>query len=137
MAMDLLKVIAELRENRDCLDAVIMILEPLDRGRTARRPRPGRQRRDCPTTTVKQLARAGGNITHAADAAGEEGLTTMKNLISTKGEYLVPVSGDKTVRRLDHYPELVRALRDGDVLRARMLCARLFDSGAEPAQAVD
>ena len=61
----------------------------------------------------------------------------MINSIGTKGEYLVPVSGDKTVRRLDHYPELMRALRDGDVLSGRMLCARLFDSDAETAHTVD
>jgi len=69
--MDLLKVIAELRENRGYLDEVIMILESLDRGRTARRPRSGRERREGYTTTVKQLARAGGNITHVADAAAD------------------------------------------------------------------
>ena len=41
------------------------------------------------------------------------------------------VAGDgKTVRRLDEYPDLLEALRDGDVLTARMICARLFDLDA-------
>ncbi len=34
---------------------------------------------------------------------------------------------DKTVRRLDDFPELVHALRDGDLLTGRLFCAQLFD----------
>jgi hypothetical protein len=37
---------------------------------------------------------------------------------------------DKIVRRLDDFPELVRALRDGDLLTGRSFCARLFDGDA-------
>ena len=33
--------------------------------------------------------------------------------------------GDKIVRRLD--PELLQALRDGDLLTGRLFCAQLFD----------
>jgi len=35
--------------------------------------------------------------------------------------------GDRIVRRIDDYPELDQALRDGDLSTARVLCARLFD----------
>ena len=34
---------------------------------------------------------------------------------------------DKTVRRLDDFPELLHALRDGDLLTGRLFCAQLFD----------
>jgi hypothetical protein len=34
---------------------------------------------------------------------------------------------DRTVRKLDAFPELVQALRDGDLLTARLFCARLFN----------
>ena len=34
---------------------------------------------------------------------------------------------DKIVRRLDLFPELVQALRDGDLLTGRLFCAQLFD----------
>jgi hypothetical protein len=34
---------------------------------------------------------------------------------------------DKFVRRLDDFPELVQALRDGDQLAARLLFSQLFD----------
>jgi hypothetical protein len=39
--------------------------------------------------------------------------------------------GDRIVRRIDDYPELSQALRDGDLPTARLLCARLFDLGCE------
>jgi hypothetical protein len=42
----------------------------------------------------------------------------------------VPFHGDKIVRRLDEFPDLVQALRDGDLLTGRMFCARLFDFDA-------
>jgi hypothetical protein len=31
-----------------------------------------------------------------------------------------------TVRKLDDFPELLEALRDGDFLTARLFCSRLF-----------
>jgi hypothetical protein len=34
---------------------------------------------------------------------------------------------EKTVRRLDDFPELLHALRDGDLLTGRLFCAQLFD----------
>lgn len=34
---------------------------------------------------------------------------------------------DKIVRRLDGFPELVQALRDGDLVTGRLFCAQLFD----------
>lgn len=34
---------------------------------------------------------------------------------------------DKTVRRLDDFPELLHALRDGDLQTGRLFCAQLFD----------
>ena len=39
----------------------------------------------------------------------------------------VPLHTDKIVRRLDLFPELVQALRDGDLLTGRLFCAQLFD----------
>ena len=43
-----------------------------------------------------------------------------------------PVShyGDKIVRRVDGFPELLLALRDGDRLSGRLFCAQLFDFDA-------
>jgi len=34
---------------------------------------------------------------------------------------------DKIVRRLDQFPELVQALRDGDLVTGRLFCAQFFD----------
>jgi hypothetical protein len=34
---------------------------------------------------------------------------------------------DKTVRRLDDFPELLQALRDGDLLTGRLFCAQVFN----------
>jgi hypothetical protein len=34
---------------------------------------------------------------------------------------------DKIVRRLDDFPELMQALRGGDLLGGRLVCAQLFD----------
>lgn len=39
----------------------------------------------------------------------------------------IPIHADKIVRRLDLFPELARALRDGDLQTGRLLCAQLFD----------
>jgi hypothetical protein len=33
----------------------------------------------------------------------------------------------KIVRRLDEFPDLEKALRDGDLLTGRLCCAQLFD----------
>ena len=33
---------------------------------------------------------------------------------------------DATVRKLDEFPQLLQALRDGDLLTARLVCAQLF-----------
>jgi len=33
----------------------------------------------------------------------------------------------KIVRRLDNFPELMRALRGGDLLTGRLLCAQVFN----------
>jgi hypothetical protein len=49
-----------------------------------------------------------------------------------KYENATRFSGDKVVFRLDAFPELTKALRDGDVTTGRTLCARLF--GCEPRQ---
>ena len=35
-----------------------------------------------------------------------------------------------TVRKLEEFPELLEALRDGDLLAVRSVCARLFDIDA-------
>jgi len=62
------------------------------------------------------------------------------DLISGRiGECPVPFNTDKIVRRLDEFPELLGALRDGDLLTARLFCARIFDfdgrrNPAAPAQ---
>jgi hypothetical protein len=34
--------------------------------------------------------------------------------------------GGKIVHRLDEFPELEKALRDGDLLTGRLFCAQLF-----------
>ena len=34
----------------------------------------------------------------------------------------------KVVQRLDEFPKLLEALRDGDILTARLFCAQLFGS---------
>ena len=47
----------------------------------------------------------------------------MSTLTGTNGENSI----DKTVRRLDEFPELLHALRDGDLQTGRLFCAQLFD----------
>ena len=39
---------------------------------------------------------------------------------------------DKIVQKLDDFPELLQALRDADLLTARLFCARLFNCGIAP-----
>jgi hypothetical protein len=51
----------------------------------------------------------------------------------------VPLQNEKIVRRLDAFPELLQALRDCDLLTARLFCAQLFNldsqqSSLEPKQ---
>jgi uncharacterized protein HemY len=67
MSTDLLKLIAELRDKQHRLDEVIMILETLDRRRTARKPKSARLRRPRIATPVKQLAHAAGSSAGADD----------------------------------------------------------------------
>jgi len=45
----------------------------------------------------------------------------------TNGTKSVPLHTDKIVRRLDLFPELLQALRDGDLLTGRLFCAQLFN----------
>ena len=40
---------------------------------------------------------------------------------------------DRIVRRLDEFPELKKALRNGDVPTGRYLCAQLFNLDVGPA----
>lgn len=44
-------------------------------------------------------------------------------------EHPIPLHSDKIVRRLEDFPELLRALRDGDLLTGRLFCDQLFDCG--------
>ena len=44
----------------------------------------------------------------------------------TNGAIHGQVGPDKIVHRLDEFPELLQALRDGDVLTGRLFCAQLF-----------
>lgn len=46
----------------------------------------------------------------------------------TSFENSVSFPNDKIVRRLDQFPDLVQALRDGDLLTGRLFCAQLFDA---------
>jgi len=39
----------------------------------------------------------------------------------------IPLRADKVVCRLDLFPELVRALHEGDFQTGRWFCAQLFD----------
>jgi len=42
-------------------------------------------------------------------------------------EYPISLRTDKIVCRLDLFPELLQALRDGDLLTGRLFCAQLFN----------
>ena len=37
------------------------------------------------------------------------------------------LAGETIVRRLDEFPELTQAVREGDLLRISTLCAQLFE----------
>jgi hypothetical protein len=45
-------------------------------------------------------------------------------------EKRVPLHTDKIVWRLDEFPDLLQALRDGDLLAGRLFCAQLFNLNA-------
>jgi hypothetical protein len=47
-------------------------------------------------------------------------------------ENSVSLHDDTIVCRLDLFPELVRALRDGDLLAGRLFCAQLFNCELTP-----
>ncbi len=51
----------------------------------------------------------------------------MPTATNAKADENVPIHTDTIVRRLDLFPELLQALRDGDVLTGRLFCAQLFD----------
>ena len=51
----------------------------------------------------------------------------MATATTAKGDNPFPIHTDTIVRRLDLFPELVNALRDGDLLTGRLFCAQLFD----------
>jgi hypothetical protein len=59
----------------------------------------------------------------------------MATATTAKADNQVPTHTDTIVRRLDLFPELVRALRDGDLLAGRSFCAQLFycDGRRNPA----
>jgi hypothetical protein len=47
--------------------------------------------------------------------------------LSTIDGHPIFLHADKIVCRLDVFPELVQALRDGDLMTGRLFCAQLFD----------
>jgi hypothetical protein len=51
----------------------------------------------------------------------------MATATTAKADHQVPIHTDTIVCRLDLFPELVRALRDGDLPAGRSFCAQLFD----------
>ena len=51
----------------------------------------------------------------------------MTTVMTARVDNRVPLSTDKIVRRLDEFPELLHALRDGDLLTGRLFCAQLFN----------
>ena len=51
----------------------------------------------------------------------------MATATTAKADNQVPLHTDTIVRRLDLFPELLQALRDGDLLAGRLFCAELFD----------
>jgi hypothetical protein len=56
----------------------------------------------------------------------------MATATTAKADNPFPIHTDTIVRRLDLFPELVRALRDGDLLAGRVFCAELFDCKLAP-----
>jgi len=54
-------------------------------------------------------------------------MTIMATPAGSRDKKSVFADCDKIVRRLDEFPDLNNALRNGDVPTGRMLCARLFN----------
>ena len=52
--------------------------------------------------------------------------------LSTIDGHPIFLHTDKIVCRLDLFPELVRALHDGDLLAGRLFCAQLFNCELTP-----
>jgi len=48
-----------------------------------------------------------------------------------------PNPTDKIIRKLEDFPELVEALRNGNQVRARLLFAQLFESDSEERRPAD
>lgn len=61
-----------------------------------------------------------------------EGMMRMATGASTRRETSIPTDRDRIVRRLDEFPELNTALRNGDVPTGRFLCAQLFNFDTLP-----
>jgi len=63
-------------------------------------------------------------------AKRNEGDEVMATPTRIQGENPIFLHGDgeKIVFKLDLFPELIQALRDGDLLTGRLFCAQLFDS---------
>jgi len=59
--------------------------------------------------------------------------TMMAKPAGARVETRVPAGQDRIVRRLDEFPELNKALRNGDVPTGRLLCDQLFNLEAMPA----
>ena len=56
----------------------------------------------------------------------------MATATTAKADNPFPIHTDIIVRRLDLFPELVNALRDGNLLAGRLFCAELFDCELTP-----
>ena len=56
----------------------------------------------------------------------------MATATTAKADNPFPIHTDTIVRRLDLFPELLQALRDGDLLAGRLFCADLFDCELTP-----
>jgi len=65
-------------------------------------------------------------------AKRNEGGEVMATPTRIQGENPIFLHGDgeKIVFKLDFFPELIQALRDGDLLTGRLFCAQLFGFGA-------
>lgn len=63
-------------------------------------------------------------------------ITIMATPAGPRVESSLFVNRDKIVRRLDEFPDLNTALRNGDVPTARLLCAQLFNFEGRQALAL-
>jgi hypothetical protein len=78
----------------------------------------------------RRLAMAGG-ISHQKAATKSEMQDTVTIMITTnrrKAEIARFVHTDRIVGRLGDFPQLTKAVRDGDLATVSILCAQLFDS---------